>query len=436
MKRRHQRKTIFSLRKNGFCAIIAISFPLSSFASRCLFLGCISSHSSTLRETAPDHSNRRATNLHISQQSEEITHHTFPVVFMKTKSLYPNEDKKRQRPEGSCYEEVNQHTGSSENCLTRRFILQRVLSAFTSSTVIFRNAAALAVEPKECTNSAILAEASVPGAYQQVCMGIPERSMVLKATGDTITVLQGTSTSTGSDGNSGSVAGRTGVALWNSGILLTRLLDTLTLNESDNNIPFFYGKTVLELGCGTAFASIAASKLGARYVIATDGNGEVLELARRNFERNGLLAPDSIDRIRESGEVSALKWGLMDASDFYNKADVIIGSDLTYNSGNWRVLVETLNSVLAPNGIVIYLTLGHMGFDVVAEMNGFFTVLESGGELVVVNEGSEDWPFRKVKSLSRLLNDTLNGKEKEVIASTGGYNVVILRRRVKNKFGI
>jgi len=287
--------------------------------------------------------------------------------------------------------------------------------------------------------------------------------------------------------NGGSVAGRTGVALWNSGILLTRLIDALALLEGttdtttdtsttstsstitkSKNIStssknanskntnsatttkdtFFRDKTILELGCGTALASIAASKLGAGYVIATDGNKEVLGLARRNLERNGIFphGGDTTDTITTTtsssnssnssgggnGVVAGLQWGLMDASDYYDTADLIIGSDLTYNSGNWRVLVETLGSVLAPDGIVIYLTLGHSGFNVEGEINGFLTVVESVGELEVVKEGSAQWPFQNIKSLTRLLGDSLGSQEKEVVAGTGGYKVLMLRRRSKN----
>jgi len=44
---------------------------------------------------------------------------------------------------------------------------------------------------------------------------------------------------------------------------------------------------VLELGCGgLALGSIAAAKLGARLVVATDGDPVILELAYRNMRAN------------------------------------------------------------------------------------------------------------------------------------------------------
>ena len=142
------------------------------------------------------------------------------------------------------------------------------------------------------------------------------------------------------------------VAVWNSGILLTRLLDKVNLLS---NSSLFKDKTTVELGCGAALSSIAVGKLvgvsgggGATssVVIATDNNPEVLNLAKRNIERNDL-----------SGVVTTamLQWGSMAAVDYENFADVIIGSDLTYNSGSWVALAETMSIILKPEGVVIYL---------------------------------------------------------------------------------
>ena len=103
------------------------------------------------------------------------------------------------------------------------------------------------------------------------------------------------------------------------------------------------------MGCGVGLSSLAVAKLGASSVLVTDANTEVLELAQRNIEQNNL---NGIIKT------TALQWGLMDATEYENTADIVIGSDLTYNSGSWVVLAETMPTILKPNGIVIYLTLG------------------------------------------------------------------------------
>ena len=200
---------------------------------------------------------------------------------------------------------------------------------------------------------------------------------------------------------------------------------------------FLKHQTVLELGCGTAVASIAALKLGAKRVIATDGNLEVVELARANCKRNGVLGGGGGGVSGESmegngglgGEAALLQWGILDAVEYYDTADIVMGSDLTYNSGTWGVLAETMDAVLKPNGIVIYLSLGHSGFSVAGELGGFQTVLESQGHLDVVSEGSEKWPFRNISSLEMLLQQSLKKEEREIIKTTGGFKILVLKKK-------
>lgn len=301
----------------------------------------------------------------------------------------------------------------------KRDFLHRIVVS-TSIVLCDIHAQAIAAEPKECENGAIISESAVPGAYQQMCMSLPTRSITLKSTGSKIDILQGT-------GNGQGVSGRTGVALWNSGLLLTRLLDSLAQHESG----FFGGKTVLELGCGTALASIAASKLGASEVIATDGNEEVVSLAKQNLENNNIF-PESTSSSRR-GDAHYLKWGSLDTVDFYDSADIVIGSDLTYNSGSWGLLAESFDAVLKRKGIIIYLTLGHAGFNVVGELGGFLTLVDSQGALEVVKEGSAAWPFPNVSSLEKLILTSLNSKEREVIMGTGGFKAVVLKKKNRRR---
>ena len=285
----------------------------------------------------------------------------------------------------------------------REFLSQAIVSLIS----YFNIQDADAIEPQECANGAIIPESAVPGAYQQICMGLPTREITLKSTGDKISILQGF-------GDDQGFSGRTGVALWNSGILLTRLLDLLAQEERG----FFNGKTVLELGCGTALTTIAASKLGAVEVISTDGNEEVRSLAKQNLENNNIFPGSSSNTSAQRGEVHYLKWGSLDAVDFYESADIVIGSDLTYNSGSWGLLAETL---------------GHSGFNVIGELGGFLTLVESQGALEVIKEGSSAWPFQSVSSLEKLISSSLNSKEREVIASTGGFKAIVLRKKKRRR---
>jgi ribosomal protein L11 methylase PrmA len=231
----------------------------------------------------------------------------------------------------------------------------------------------------------------------------------MKSSGDIITVFQGANSA------GGSVAGRTGVAVWNSGILLTRLLDKI--NSIDESI--FKGKTVLELGCGAGLASIALAKFDAASVLATDANEEVLKLAQQNLELNN---------VTNVAKTVALRWGMLDASEYDSVADIVIGSDLTYNSGSWLSLAETMATVLKQDGIVLYLTLGHSGFNAQAELQGFLQVAENAGLQVI----QEEQIFGQ--NLSDMLGRITTTDEKQLINANGGAKAIVLQRKGNKKY--
>jgi methylase of polypeptide subunit release factors len=82
------------------------------------------------------------------------------------------------------------------------------------------------------------------------------------------------------------------------------------------------GDEVLELGCGSALLSIAAAKLGARRVVATDLDVNALEAARQTISLNGVA-----DRI----ELRAGSWyeavrGPNSAMNHEDRFDVIIAT--------------------------------------------------------------------------------------------------------------
>ena len=186
--------------------------------------------------------------------------------------------------------------------------------------------------------------------------------------------------------------------------MLTRLLDKI--NEIEPTI--LKDKTVVELGCGVGLASIAAAKIGALKVIATDNNPEVLSLAQKNIERNNA----------SNAKTAALQWGLFDAFDYDRSADVIIGSDLTYNPNTWRSLAESMVTILKPGGIIIYLSMGHSGFNVAGELGGFTSVANTLG-LQQMNSNA----------IERLLPQILNPEEKSVIDANGGARVLLFTKR-------
>ena len=132
---------------------------------------------------------------------------------------------------------------------------------------------------------------------------------------------------------------------------------------------------------------------------------------------------------------------MLNALDYSESASFVIGADLTYNPGTWRVLAETIATVLktendnieATDALIgrttasnrcyaLYLSLGHEGFNINAEMDGFLSVAKEVG-LVSLQDGVEGI------DLSELLSDLLSGPEKKILAQSGGVRVTVLGRK-------
>ena len=288
---------------------------------------------------------------------------------------------------------------------------------------------------KLCSNGALIPEMAVPGAYNSACMNLPQRQLEFPSYYNKpdiqnmkVTIQQLTSGS-----------GKTGMAVWNSGLLLSRLLVALVASNPPTTSNWWkQQRCIVELGCGTGLTSIVASKLGAPYVIATDGNPDVLQLTKSNIQLNDIRTADGIDDNADGSEsiepgiveTAELSWGLLNAMDYCDMANVIIGSDLTYNSGSWRVLAETMNTILKDDGVIIYLSLGHDGFNVRAELDeGFLSVAKSQG-LIPVSELTIDNDGHSI-SLDQLLDRVVSPTEtQQVLQPSGGARVVVLRKKL------
>jgi predicted nicotinamide N-methyase len=307
----------------------------------------------------------------------------------------------------------------------RRQVLSSLAIMTCSSLVLLlpRVSPSYAIPLQEvCAGGALMPEQAIPGAYQQECMELPVRIISLqKSVSDSpnsfsVIQLEIEQASVG--------AGSTGVVVWNSSLLLTRLLERLHQSEGDYMSLL---QRVVELGCGPGLASLALACLQPSIqVTATDGNPNVVDLCRRNIQRNHQEAHVVASR---------LQWGEFLDDESMNEAfDLILGSDLTYNSGSWRVLAATMaNLAQSSKGYILYVTLGHTGFVVQAEMEGFLSVAKQYS-LWPVQPGDEDWPFHTQHSLNYILmNDCLRHNEREIVDATGGAYAVLLHKRIPRK---
>jgi hypothetical protein len=264
-----------------------------------------------------------------------------------------------------------------------------------------------------CRNGALSMEQAVPGAYQQECMYIPTREIPVQLANGKSVILK--------LDQQVAAAGSTGMAVWNSSVLMKRLLERLSKLEPG----FLQRKKVFELGCGCALASMTVAVVGAESVIATDGNPRVVELARRNVETNQLE-----DRVT----VEQLQWGMMDAMELAGMGDVVLGADLTYSPGSWRQLAESMETILCDHGYVLYLSLGHAGFNVNAEVEGFLSVAQQTG-LESIQPSHPNWPFPKIKTdLSDILTRSILTNEFSVLQATGGVKVIVLQKKQRHDY--
>ena len=158
--------------------------------------------------------------------------------------------------------------------------------------------------------------------------------------------------------------GQTGQVVWNAGALLA---EHMALRLGPN---FFAGKRVLELGCGTGLPGIVAARLGASRLVLTDGTAEVLARAKQNAASNLKDVPWAAQQ---------LNFGEVTPEDLAGKFDVLIASDVLYQSSGWRPLAQTAGELLAPNGVLLVAEAGHETSPADATLGGFRVVAEGSG---------------------------------------------------------
>jgi len=101
----------------------------------------------------------------------------------------------------------------------------------------------------------------------------------------------------------------------------------------------------------------------------------------------------------------------------------VIGSDLTYFSGSWKILSETISTILKPGGLFVYVTLAHSGFNSSGEIAGFMSVAQGDGLYEVPSR--DDNAFSKI-GLSSIIQSS---EELRLLQSTGGGRLLILAKK-------
>lgn len=121
--------------------------------------------------------------------------------------------------------------------------------------------------------------------------------------------------------------------MWEAGIGLSQSL-TREMCE---------GKKILEIGCGLALPSFIATRFGGN-VIATDFHADVPLFLQENQERNKINFDYQVMNWRNEIERTKTSLGLF---------DLVIGSDILYESQHADQVAEALIAFLKPGGKIL-----------------------------------------------------------------------------------
>ncbi|ORX64279.1 hypothetical protein BCR32DRAFT_273162 [Anaeromyces robustus] len=130
--------------------------------------------------------------------------------------------------------------------------------------------------------------------------------------------------------------GTTGLRTWEASLRLSEYFI--------QNPKICKNKNIIELGAGIGLLSLICAKLGAKTVLATDVNCDVLQRLQQNIEANQLLLEKENCTIPK---VEKLDWNekYLDMSEYKN-LDLIICADVIYNPENIEPLVNILSIFL------------------------------------------------------------------------------------------
>lgn len=212
--------------------------------------------------------------------------------------------------------------------LSAQFTLLAAIYAWTISNIIVahsQDSHTSCVQMKGTENRQEGNWAIVPYTQQTPLQGFQERNRTVSLNQGNIKV------SIVQDWNQHGVAG----VVWDASVVLSEYLI--------QNPHLVKGKTVVELGAGTAIPSIVAAHIGASKVIATD-LPSATPLLDKNVKAN--LKPLAIPSHLIS--VSSLKWGGPELGNI-PKSDVILGADIVYDQSVFTDLLDTVEHFLSLN---------------------------------------------------------------------------------------
>jgi predicted nicotinamide N-methyase len=161
----------------------------------------------------------------------------------------------------------------------------------------------------------------------------------------------------------------TGLGIWATSLVCAQWMLSLD----------FTGKVVLELGAGCGIPALAIAAANARKVYLTDFNSQTVANLKHNVQLNGL---DN----EEKCQVLNMNW--QDPSTWpTEKVDILIGSDLIYQSDMVPLLLQTIRGLLSEQGRFFYVApdSGRQGQD------EFFSLITQEMELISESKAPDEY---------------------------------------------
>jgi predicted nicotinamide N-methyase len=106
-----------------------------------------------------------------------------------------------------------------------------------------------------------------------------------------------------------------------------------------NNPGLLKNKTVLEIGCGLGLCGIVAATLGGS-VLLTDYIQQAIDFAAYNWKQNFKTIPNT----------KLLDWRKPDG---FEPVDVLLASDVAYESRSFKFLINAFKKLVKKNGLIL-----------------------------------------------------------------------------------
>eukprot|EP00455_Lapot_gusevi_P018409 TRINITY_DN2003_c0_g3_i5.p1 TRINITY_DN2003_c0_g3~~TRINITY_DN2003_c0_g3_i5.p1 ORF type:complete len:312 (+),score=49.46 TRINITY_DN2003_c0_g3_i5:79-1014(+) len=133
----------------------------------------------------------------------------------------------------------------------------------------------------------------------------------------------------------------TGGSLWACGVMLCAFMQKLNLA----------GKTIIELGCGTGSASVAAGTCGAARVIATD-KGKLVSLIQENIDANTHIGRGTSTVLAREHSWGESVVGMLE--ELGGLPDLLLLADVAYFTELHPVLFASLTALTGPSTLVVW----------------------------------------------------------------------------------